>query len=89
MLYRAHRVPNPTLAQEAMSGQASLLLMKQLKGAHAARCSARRLQPTSNTPASLVADLNKHPVEGFSAGLVDEGNVFEWEIMIMGPPDTH
>ena len=48
-----------------MSGQANLLLMKQLK------------------------DLNKHPVEGFSAGLVDEGNVFEWEIMIMGPPDTH
>ena len=36
----------------------------------------------------MLADLNKYPVEGFSAGLVDETNVFEWEIMIMGPADT-
>lgn len=34
------------------------------------------------------ADLNKNPVEGFSAGLVDESDPFKWEIMIMGPPDT-
>ncbi|GAA6056362.1 hypothetical protein JCM3770_005967 [Rhodotorula araucariae] len=32
--------------------------------------------------------LRKHPVEGFSAGLVDDDNVFEWEITIFGPPDT-
>ena len=53
----------------------------------AARCTDRRVQP--NPPARVLADLNKYPVEGFSAGLVDETNVFEWEIMIMGPPDTH
>lgn len=35
-----------------------------------------------------LKDLNKNPVEGFSAGLVDESNPFEWEIMIIGPPDT-
>jgi ubiquitin-conjugating enzyme E2 G1 len=35
-----------------------------------------------------LKELNKHPVEGFSAGLKDEANVFEWEVMIMGPPDT-
>ncbi|KAF9377200.1 ubiquitin-conjugating enzyme E2 G1 [Podila verticillata] len=35
-----------------------------------------------------LRELNKHPVEGFSAGLVDDKNVFEWEIMIMGPQDT-
>lgn len=35
-----------------------------------------------------LKDLNKNPVEGFSAGLVDESDPFKWEIMIMGPPDT-
>ncbi|KAG0228853.1 putative ligase [Mortierella sp. GBAus27b] len=35
-----------------------------------------------------LKDLSKNPVEGFSAGLVDESNIFEWEILIMGPQDT-
>ena len=34
------------------------------------------------------AELTKHPVDGFSAGLVDDSNLFEWQITIMGPPDT-
>ncbi|KAL4071683.1 ubiquitin-conjugating enzyme/RWD-like protein [Scleroderma yunnanense] len=33
-------------------------------------------------------DLTKRPVEGFSAGLVDDDNLYEWEVMIIGPPDT-
>ncbi|KAJ8594129.1 ubiquitin-conjugating enzyme [Rhizopogon salebrosus TDB-379] len=35
-----------------------------------------------------LTELTKHPVEGFSAGLVDDNNLYEWEIMIIGPPDT-
>jgi len=35
-----------------------------------------------------LRDLNKNPVDGFSAGLVDDSNVFEWEVLIVGPPDT-
>ncbi|CAG8665282.1 7371_t:CDS:2, partial [Paraglomus brasilianum] len=35
-----------------------------------------------------LKELTKHPVEGFSAGLVDDENVYEWEIMILGPPET-
>eukprot|EP00039_Didymoeca_costata_P028797 m.22161 g.22161 ORF g.22161 m.22161 type:complete len:170 (+) comp7363_c0_seq1:170-679(+) len=35
-----------------------------------------------------LAELNKNPVEGFSAGLVDDSNIYKWEVMIMGPPDT-
>ncbi|KAF9214570.1 Ubiquitin-conjugating enzyme E2 15 [Podila verticillata] len=35
-----------------------------------------------------LRELNKNPVEGFSAGLVGDKNIFEWEIMIMGPQDT-
>ncbi|KAJ3729162.1 ubiquitin-conjugating enzyme [Lentinula guzmanii] len=33
-------------------------------------------------------ELTKHPVEGFSAGLVDESNLYEWEILVIGPSDT-
>ncbi|KAG9297227.1 hypothetical protein G9A89_003523 [Geosiphon pyriformis] len=35
-----------------------------------------------------LKELTKYPVEGFSAGLVDDENIYEWEIMIMGPQDT-
>ncbi len=34
------------------------------------------------------SELQKKPVEGFSAGLIDDDNIFEWEVMIIGPPDT-
>lgn len=36
----------------------------------------------------LHADLCKNPVDGFSAGLLDETNLFEWSVTIIGPPDT-
>eukprot|EP00879_Flechtneria_rotunda_P011003 GHRR01011497.1.p1 GENE.GHRR01011497.1~~GHRR01011497.1.p1 ORF type:complete len:131 (+),score=15.99 GHRR01011497.1:301-693(+) len=35
-----------------------------------------------------LRELSKHPVEGFSAGLVDDSNIFEWAVTIIGPPDT-
>ncbi|KII84104.1 hypothetical protein PLICRDRAFT_168176 [Plicaturopsis crispa FD-325 SS-3] len=35
-----------------------------------------------------LQELTKHPVEGFSAGLVDDDNLYEWEILVIGPPDT-
>ena len=35
-----------------------------------------------------ILDLNKNPVDGFSAGLIDDDNLFRWEVMILGPPDT-
>ncbi|KIK09463.1 hypothetical protein K443DRAFT_82718 [Laccaria amethystina LaAM-08-1] len=31
-----------------------------------------------------LAELTKHPVEGFSAGLVNDDNLYEWEILIIG-----
>ncbi len=39
-------------------------------------------------PDPFCVELSRHPVDGFSAGLVDDSNVFEWAITIMGPPDT-
>lgn len=46
-----------------------------------------------STQASLLlrkqlAELSKNPVEGFSAGLIDENDIFKWEVLIIGPSDT-
>jgi len=46
-----------------------------------------------NTQAALLlrkqlAELNKSPVEGFSAGLIDDHDIFRWEVLIIGPSDT-
>ena len=87
-----------------MASQASLLLQKQLKGTiplcHPYPSTPRFF---FNTPmfcicvvlplchdwlSLFVADLCKNPVDGFSAGLVDETNIFEWSVTIIGPPDT-
>jgi ubiquitin-conjugating enzyme E2 G1 len=35
-----------------------------------------------------LKELNKNPDCGFSAGLVDETNPFEWQVILSGPPDT-
>jgi ubiquitin-conjugating enzyme E2 G1 len=35
-----------------------------------------------------VTELNKNPVEGFSAGLIDDNEIHKWEVLIIGPPDT-
>lgn len=35
-----------------------------------------------------MRELTKNPVDGFSAGLVDDSNIFEWAVTIIGPPDT-
>lgn len=35
-----------------------------------------------------LAELKKKPVEGFSAGLVNDDDVYKWEVLIIGPPDT-
>jgi ubiquitin-protein ligase len=43
---------------------------------------APRPLPSKNT------ELTKKPVEGFSAGLVND-SLFEWQVTIMGPPDTY
>lgn len=56
--------------------QASLMLKKQLIG----------LKPS--TFLNFLIELTKNPVEGFSAGLVDEDDIYRWDIMILGPPDT-
>jgi len=32
--------------------------------------------------------LNTKPIKGFSAGLMDDSDVYRWEVLLIGPPDT-
>ncbi len=79
--------------------QAILLLRKQLRGAWTTSRSfwtAAVLSWSVQCPFPCrvwlcllcSAELTKNPVEGFSAGLVDDSNLFEWQVTIIGPPDT-
>jgi hypothetical protein len=60
------------------------------------QCSASQLLPVCVGPliyclltsSAVDAELTKNPVDGFSAGLVDDSNIFEWAVTIIGPPDT-
>lgn len=33
-------------------------------------------------------DLSRNPPDGVSVGLGEEENIFNWELMIVGPPET-
>ena len=50
--------------------------------------SMRSFELLSGYSLLCLSDLCKNPVDGFSAGLVDESNIFEWSVTIIGPPDT-
>lgn len=49
---------------------------------------AEIVAPTNNTyvvqSADQRAEFQKNPVDGFSAGLVDDDNILEWSIVIIG-----
>ncbi|KAE8743315.1 Ubiquitin-conjugating enzyme E2 R1 [Frankliniella fusca] len=48
-------------------------------------------QPTGSAVRALGLEyrsLQEEPVEGFRVKLVNEDNLFEWEVAIFGPPDT-
>jgi hypothetical protein len=55
---------------------------------HPAVHPCRSLTALAAHPSSLRPELTKKPVEGFSAGLVND-SLFEWAVTIMGPPDTY
>lgn len=47
--------------------------------------------PTSGAVKALQLELKKivsEPVEGFRVKLLDDENLFEWEVAIFGPPGT-
>ena len=73
-----------------MADQGALLLKKQLRGISHAFTSCLPFEQSSkvNYNSRTSAELLRRPVDGFSAGLVDDSNIYEWQVTIMGPPDT-
>lgn len=57
-----------------------------LTGAKTANVYYRHLKLLLNS--FSYTELNKNPVEGFSAGLIDDNDLYRWEVLIIGPPDT-
>ena len=37
---------------------------------------------------SEFKELQQHPVEGFTIGLVDDNDMYQWKVGLYGPPDT-
>uniref|UniRef100_A0A8C0DL78 Ubiquitin-conjugating enzyme E2 G1 n=1 Tax=Balaenoptera musculus TaxID=9771 RepID=A0A8C0DL78_BALMU len=50
--------------------------------------SALKIQENQLKVRNKSKELNKNPVEGFSAGLIDDNDLYRWEVLIIGPPDT-
>ncbi|CCG82816.1 Ubiquitin-conjugating enzyme E2 15 [Taphrina deformans PYCC 5710] len=47
--------------------------------------------PSSSSSLTLqrqYREMQKNPVQGFSCGLPDESNFYEWDVLIIGPQDT-
>jgi ubiquitin-conjugating enzyme E2 G1 len=63
-----------------MAGNMSLnLLKRELASALAAHRPCTGAHVFASRP-----DFRKHPVDGFSAGLVDDSNFYEWDVTIYG-----
>ena len=77
----------PIKARGMATDLAALTLAKQLKGERGALHNALPGPAPAHRP-PRPAELTKNPVDGFSAGLVNDDNVFEWQLTIIGPPDT-
>lgn len=61
-----------------MASTSTLVLKRQLQGTRPI------CHVMAGRPLIMIAmhdkALRKHPVDGFSAGLVDDDNVYEWEV---------
>ncbi|XP_055432840.1 ubiquitin-conjugating enzyme E2 G1 isoform X1 [Bubalus kerabau] len=59
-----------------------------LQGTSAHHKIGTSLYPNFKPGSPFIEELNKNPVEGFSAGLIDDNDLYRWEVLIIGPPDT-
>jgi ubiquitin-conjugating enzyme E2 G1 len=68
----------------SMDTTASLLLKKQL--------AELMKSPDSGNCHDILffalIEIHMSICTGFSAGLVDDNDIFKWEVLIIGPPDT-
>ncbi|XP_036197153.1 ubiquitin-conjugating enzyme E2 G1 isoform X1 [Myotis myotis] len=65
-----------------------LMKHKSIKPAKDWNSKKQNLLHFTNEKSKDGEELNKNPVEGFSAGLIDDNDLYRWEVLIIGPPDT-
>ena len=75
-------------SQERAAPPASDTRKTRAPAVHSRRRSLTPPRPCAPFPSFPCTELTKKPVEGFSAGLVND-SLFEWQVTIMGPPDTY
>ena len=46
------------------------------------------MEPSALLLMKQLREFNRHPVEGISAGLIDESNAYAWNVSLVGPSDT-
>jgi hypothetical protein len=66
-----------------MNSQSTLLLQKQLKGEKKSISFFKwqKIVLFSNVfDLKKKKELNKNPVNGFSAGLIDDNDIYKWEV---------
>ncbi|XP_077749331.1 ubiquitin-conjugating enzyme E2 G1 isoform X1 [Canis aureus] len=77
--------PGPRVLRSALGARACRTPARP----HSSSCCFNHLDGFLRKRLSGTAgELNKNPVEGFSAGLIDDNDLYRWEVLIIGPPDT-
>ncbi|KAK2382506.1 Ubiquitin-conjugating enzyme 13, variant 2 [Trifolium repens] len=71
-----------------VTGSRALSLLSRIRPDHSGRVKNSSRAFLCLLLQKQLKDLCKNLVDGFSAGLVDETNIFEWSVTIIGPPDT-
>ncbi|EYB95859.1 hypothetical protein Y032_0155g3057 [Ancylostoma ceylanicum] len=94
---RAGRGPAAVAMFSARDRPARVLELRAPRGDQERRasvpCRLFRVKVMGEPQASLLlkkqlAELRRLPVEGFSAGLVNDDDIYKWEVLVIGPPDT-
>ncbi|CAD7005621.1 ubiquitin-conjugating enzyme E2 R2 [Ceratitis capitata] len=76
-----------TASTSNQTGSSNTTTMTTSHGLNAASTSSPS-RPAVRALALEYKSLQEEPVEGFRVKLLNEDNLFEWEVAIFGPPDT-
>ncbi|KAH8378823.1 hypothetical protein KR009_001665 [Drosophila setifemur] len=85
-----------TTAASTSQHASSTMMAGSGSGAGSIASSSASLAAPTTTPSSSAVralameykSLQEEPVEGFRVKLINDDNLFEWEVAIFGPPDT-
>ncbi|KRG06521.1 ubiquitin-conjugating enzyme E2 R2 [Drosophila mojavensis] len=80
-----------TAASTSQNASSTLMAAAGAGGASSTTTATLSTTPSSSAVRALAMEyksLQEEPVEGFRVKLINDDNLFEWEVAIFGPPDT-